>query len=237
MDVTADDLLTECEQAIGYQFKDRELLRSALIHASRADHRLASNERLEFLGDAILGAVICEHLFDSYPDLLEGDLTKIKSAVVSRRTCARVSRKLDLGRFLLLGKGVVTGSTPPPSLMADVFESLLGAVHLDGGLEAARQFVLDHLGDEVEHVAGGRAGDNYKSLLQQLAQRDFTATPTYQLLDEKGPDHSKCFKISAVVGTRRFTPAWGCNKKDAEQKAAQNALKELSGEPPPFANG
>ena len=237
IDVTADALLTECEQAIGYQFDDRELLRSALTHASRADHRLASNERLEFLGDAILGTIICEYLFHSYPDYLEGELTKIKSAVVSRRTCARVSRKLDMGRFLLLGKGVITGSTLPPSLMADVFESLLGAIYLDGGAEAARRFVLVHLDEEISRVAGDESGDNYKSLLQQLAQRDFAATPTYVLRDEKGPDHSKCFKISAVVDGRHFAPAWGRNKKEAEQKAAQNALKELNGEPPPFTDG
>lgn len=237
MDEATPDLLGQCEEAIGYHFKDRDLLRSALTHASHADSRLQSNERLEFLGDAILGAVICEELFHSYPNYLEGELTKIKSVVVSRRTCARISRRLDLSRFLLLGKGVTTGSTLPPSLMSDVFESLVGAIHLDGGVGAASEFILTQMGPEIERVGGGHPGDNYKSQLQQLAQRDMAATPTYQVMDEKGPDHSKCFKVAAMVGARRFTPAWGRNKKEAEQKAAQNALNELNGQPPPFVDG
>jgi len=237
MDETMTDLLDQCEQAIGYKFKDQNLLRSALTHSSHADHRLQSNERLEFLGDSILGVIVCEDLFHAYPDYLEGDLTKIKSVVVSRRTCAKISRALDLSRFLLLGKGVTTGTTVPPSLMSDVFESLIGAIYLDGGAEASRAFVMAHLGPEIECVAADQAGDNYKSQLQQLAQRDMAATPTYVLLDEKGPDHSKCFKVAAQIDARRFTPAWGRNKKEAEQKAAQNALHELDGQPPPFLDG
>jgi ribonuclease-3 len=223
-----------CEERIGYVFNDKSLLRAALTHASGAQTRLASNERLEFLGDAIFGAVVCEILFHQYPKYLEGDLTKIKSVVVSRRTCAKISRALGLEEFLILGKGMTTHPTVPPSLLADVFESLVAAIYLDGGDSAARDFICRHLMAEIEEAAGGEHGGNYKSLLQQLAQREHGTTPVYQLLDEKGPDHSKCFKISAQVGRNRFQPAWGRNKKEAEQRAALNALSEMGGEAAPY---
>ncbi len=226
--------LKRCERRIGYQFGDERLLQAALTHASGAEHRLASNERLEFLGDAILGAVVCELLYQKYPDYLEGDLTKIKSVVVSRQTCAKISEALGMQEFLILGKGMATHPTVPPSLLADVFESIVAAIYLDGGDSAARKFVEEYIGPEVELAAGGELGGNYKSLLQQLAQREHGTTPTYQLLDEKGPDHSKCFKIAAQVGSNRFQGAWGRNKKEAEQRAARNALSELNGEAAPF---
>jgi ribonuclease-3 len=226
--------LDSCERRIGYIFKNKSLLRSALTHASGATHRLASNERLEFLGDAILGAVVCEMLFRRYPEHLEGDLTKIKSVVVSRQTCAKISQGLNLEEFLILGKGMTSHPTLPSSLLADVFESLVAAIYLDGGESAAREFIERHITPEIEAAAGGDHGGNYKSMLQQIAQRDYGTTPTYQLLDEKGPDHSKCFKISAQIGRNRYQPAWGRNKKEAEQRAALNALSELMGEPVPF---
>jgi ribonuclease III len=222
-------LLAGCEQRIGYTFADKFLLQSALTHASGAEHRLASNERLEFLGDAILGAVVCELLFRQYPEYLEGDLTRIKSIVVSRQTCTKISEFLGMQEFLILGKGMTTYPTVPPSVLADVFESLVAAIYLDGGDAAAREFLERHMGPEIELAAGGEMGNNYKSMLQQLAQREHGSTPTYQLLDEKGPDHSKCFKIAAQVGSSRYPPAWGRNKKEAEQRAARNALNEITG--------
>jgi ribonuclease-3 len=224
----------KCERRIGYRFHDKVKLRAALTHASGAEHRLASNERLEFLGDAILGAVVCELLFHRYPQYLEGDLTKIKSIVVSRQTCARISEALGMQEFLILGKGMTTHPTVPLSVLGDVFESLVAAIYLDGGSEAARDFVERHVGPEIELAADGELGGNYKSLLQQLAQREHGTTPVYQLLDEKGPDHSKCFKIAAQVGHARYQPAWGPNKKEAEQRAARNALSELNDEAPPY---
>jgi ribonuclease-3 len=227
---TSEALLEECEQRIGYQFADRRLLRAALTHASGAEHRLASNERLEFLGDAILGGIVCEMLYHRFPDYLEGDLTKIKSVVVSRQTCAKISESLGMQDFLILGKGMITHPTVPPSLMADVFESLVAAIYLDGGSEAVRQFIFRFLVPEIDQVVDGDSSGNYKSQLQQLAQREFGTTPTYRLLDEKGPDHSKCFQISAQVGSHTYMPAWGRNKKEAEQRDARNALKEIANE-------
>ncbi len=234
IDLQVNATLEKLEQRIGYKFTDKNLLMAALTHASGTEHRLASNERLEFLGDAILGAVVCELLFRQYPEYLEGDLTKIKSIVVSRQTCTKISQILGMQEFLILGKGMTTHPTVPPSLLADVFESLVAAIYLDGGPEAVKTFIVEHIGPEIELAAGGETGYNYKSLLQQLAQREHGTTPTYQLLDEKGPDHSKCFKIAAQVGDARYQPAWGRNKKEAEQRAARNALSQLIGEAPPY---
>ena len=222
-------VIEKCERRIDYSFRDRNLLWYALIHASGADSRLGSNERLEFLGDAILGAVVCEMLYHKYPEYLEGELTRIKSVVVSRRTCARISRALGLEEFLIVGKGMESTTTNVPvSLLADVYESLVAAIYLDGGIEAAKTFIHRYLESEIELVAAGQKGENHKSQLQQLAQRDFGSTPTYRLIDQKGPDHSKCFQIVAQVGERTFEPAWGSNKKEAEQRAAKNALVTLS---------
>jgi ribonuclease-3 len=229
-------LLEKLQERINYRFQDQGMLLSALTHASGAEHRLGSNERLEFLGDAILGAVVCEMLFHKFPEFLEGDLTRIKSIVVSRQTCAKMSEILGMQEFLILGKGMTTHPSVPTSLLADVFESLVAAIYLDGGDSAARKFIVDAISPEIELAADGVTGNNYKSLLQQLAQREHGTTPTYQLLDEKGPDHSKCFKVAAQIGGNRYQSAWGRNKKEAEQRAARNALSQLGGQTPPYAS-
>lgn len=226
--------LESCQKRIGYCFQNIGLLKVALRHASGVQHRLASNERMEFLGDAILGNVVCERLFDLFPEYLEGDLTKIKSVVVSRDTCARMSYSLGLQEYLILGKGMAADPEIPKSVVAAAFESLVAAIHLDGGTEAAKQFVLRHVDPEIEQTVSGEFGDNFKSLLQQFAQREHGITPSYQLLDEKGPDHSKCFKISAQVGSREFPPAWGRSKKESEQRAAHNAISDIQGKPTPY---
>jgi ribonuclease-3 len=228
------EVLEECQQAIDYHFRQPDLLRAALTHTSGADTRAASNERLEFLGDAVLGLVTCEQLYLRFPDYQEGDLTKVKSAVVSRRTCARISRQLHLDDFLFMGKGMHVHGVIPSNMMADVFESLVAAIYLDGGLDPAKKFILQYIDPEIEQIAEAAHAGNHKSMLQQVAQREFGETPQYELLDEKGPDHSKCFKIAAVIGRYRHAAAWGRNKKEAEQKAAMNALAEIDGEPVPY---
>lgn len=229
-----DSLLDGCQRVIDYRFHDVSFLKAAFTHASGADHRLASNERMEFLGDAILGAIVCERLYIRFPEYLEGDLTRVKSVVVSRRTCAKISEKLGFESFLVLGKGMSAHEQTPASVLADVFESVVGAIYLDGGFEAARRFVIRQLEPEIDATVEGQGGLNYKSHLQQMSQRQFGATPIYLLLDEKGPDHLKCFKISAQIGRQRYAPAWGPSKKDAEQRAAMNALSQLAGDPVPF---
>ncbi|MEM8866029.1 MAG: ribonuclease III, partial [Planctomycetota bacterium] len=233
METTTDELLAECERRLGYEFQDRSLLESALTHASGADSRIASNERMEFLGDAILGVVVCERLYRLFPDFLEGDLTRLKSVVVSRITCAKISREMGLSDFLILGKGMTTSPDVPMSVLADVFESLVAAIHLDGGRDASEAFVSRCVEPEIHLAASGETGGNYKSMLQQYAQREHGVTPTYNLVDEKGPDHCKCFKVAAQVGKRRFPAAWGRSKKESEQRAAQNAICNLDGEPTP----
>ncbi|MEM0915148.1 MAG: ribonuclease III [Planctomycetota bacterium] len=215
------------EQILAYRFSKPALLREALTHASSADDRLTSNERMEFLGDAILGYVVCEALFERFPDLHEGDLTKIKSAVVSRRACAAVSRRIGLVEQMHLGKGMAEASDVPASVAAAVLESLIAAIYLDGGMDPARAFVLAHMGALIDEAADSAHQHNFKSLLQQHAQRTLPTTPRYVLLDEKGPDHCKAFEVAAEVDGRRFSSAWANSKKEAEQKAAMQALVEL----------
>jgi len=231
-----DTVLDECQAAIGYQFQKPELLRAALTHTSGAYTRQASNERMEFLGDSVLGLVTCEQLYLRFPDYQEGDLTKIKSVVVSRKTCAKFSQELGLGDFLYLGKGMNGFHEMPSNLLADVFEALVAAIFLDGGWDAAKNFVLDFIIPEIDEVARDAVGSNAKSILQQVCQKEYGETPRYLILDEQGPDHNKCFKIAAEAAGHRFPSAWGKNKKEAELKAALNALAEIEGDPVPYPN-
>lgn len=232
-----DDRFAACEALLEYTFQDRELLERSLTHASIARTRLESNERLEFLGDAILGALTCELLYDRFPDETEGELTRIKSVVVSRTTCARISQQMGLHHCLLLGKGLSLVDQVPSSVIAAVFESIVAGIYLDGGWEQVRRFVRRWVEPEINRVLETTHGKNYKSLLQQLAQKSLGATPVYMLLDEKGPDHSKCFKVAATVATVNYPAAWGPNKKEAEQRAAENAWCQLQGLPCPFPTG
>ena len=221
------ETLQQIERIIGYEFSDKNLLAKAFTHSSSVDNRLLSNERLEFLGDAILGMVICQTLFARFSGYLEGDLTKIKSMLVSRGTCAKVSRRLGLQKFLKVGKGMVSSRALSGSLDAGVLETIIAAVYIDGGFDAAYSFILRLFGSLIEQADAGQAQGNYKSMLQQHAQEQSKVTPVYVLLDEKGPDHDKCFELEVVVSDRHFPSAWGTNKKEAEQKAAFNALVEL----------
>ncbi len=223
-------LLDQCQTALNYRFHDIELLAMCLTHASSARTRLHSNERLEFLGDTILGVVVCEALYHRFPESSEGELTRIKSIVVSRATCATMAARVRLEEFVLVGKGLDHGGHIPSSILAGTFEGLIAGIYLDGGLEAAREFLTPLITPEIESSAATLHEQNFKSLLQHIAQKKFGATPMYRLLDERGPDHSKVFHISVVVAGRVFPAAWGANKKEAEQTAAQHALEELLGD-------
>lgn len=221
------ETLRKIEQIIDYKFSNRRLLSRAFTHSSSVDNRLHSNERLEFLGDSILAVVICQILFERFPNYLEGDLTKIKSMLVSRRTCARVARQLGLQKFLKVGKGMTASSALSGSIAAGLLEAIVAAIYIDSGFEAAQKFILRTFAPLIDRADAQQAQGNFKSLLQQYAQQHFNATPVYELLDEKGPDHNKCFEAEAVIAKRHFLGAWGANKKEAEQKAAFNALVEL----------
>lgn len=221
------EILKQIEQVIGYQFSNRKLLAEAFIHASAVDKRTLSNERLEFLGDSVLALVICKTIFERSPDNLEGDLTKMKSMLVSRGTCAKVARSLNLHKFLKVGKGMAGSQSLTHSLAAGLLEALIAAIYLDGGFELAQSFILKNFDSLIEKAGVEQAQGNFKSILQQFSQQHFDITPTYELLDEKGPDHNKCFEIQVVINQKHFPSAWGNNKKEAEQKAALKALLEL----------
>jgi ribonuclease-3 len=222
-----EETLHQLEQTISYKFSDKSLLAQAFTHSSAVDNRLLSNERLEFLGDAVLAVVICQTLFERFSTYLEGDLTKVKSMLVSRGSCARLSRQLRLHKFLKVGKGMASSRALSGSLAAGVLEAVIAAIYIDSGFDAARSFTLRIFSSLLEQADAEQVQGNFKSLLQQYVQEQYNSTPTYVLLDEKGPDHDKCFELEVVVEERHFPSAWGTNKKEAEQKAAFNALVEL----------
>jgi ribonuclease-3 len=183
---------------------------------------------MEFLGDSVLGHVVAEYVYHLLPDYDEGEMTKVKSVVVSTNGLAEIGQKLHLDRFLIVGRGISMRGTIPSSLMANVFEALVAAVYLDRGFECVRLFILDHLGGPIEDCLQDRHQKNYKSILQQIAQRDLNTTPTYRVLKEEGPDHRKDFEVVAVVGGYEFEPGWGPTKREAEQRAARAAVLALT---------
>ncbi|MBV8780498.1 MAG: ribonuclease III [Phycisphaerae bacterium] len=225
--MVSPELREKAEQVLGISFSDPLLLQESLTHASVASHRLQSNERMEFLGDAVLDVIICEALYRKFPQFLEGELTRVKSAVVSRRTCAEVAIEIGLHELLIIGKGISSRDVMPTSLAAAVYESIVAAIYLDQGFDVAKQFVLHTMSAKIEDISANIHQHNYKAMLQTYAQKEIGSPPTYELLDEKGPDHSKCFEVCVAVNGRRFSSAWGPNKKMAEQKAALLALEEL----------
>lgn len=221
------DTLQKCQEMLDYQFKDLGLLERAMTHSSVKSPARPSNERMEFLGDAILGMIVSEHLFACFPEYTEGDLTRIKSVVVSAPTLARVSEAMGLSSYVAVGKGILKKRTIPRSILANLFEAIIAAIYLDGGMQYAKKFILEKISPEIEQVLQNQHMLNWKSILQQYAQKHFAATPTYQVMQENGPDHLKAFEIAARVNGRTFKPAWGNSKKEAEQNAAREALIEL----------
>ncbi len=220
-------MIDEAQAILGYRFNDEALLREALTHASIADHRVNSNERMEFLGDSILGFLVSEHLFVNFPDDLEGDLTKLKSAVVSRKVCAAISQRLDLCSLMSLGKGMTNRPKLPQSVAAAVLESIIAAIYLDGGIDQVRDFLIRQVQPFIDEAAQTAHQYNFKSVLQQHAQRHMNSNPVYMLLDEKGPDHSKAFQVCVEIDGCRYESAWANSKKEAEQQSALLALQRL----------
>ncbi|GAC1312034.1 MAG: hypothetical protein NVSMB12_01330 [Acidimicrobiales bacterium] len=187
-----------------------------------------SNERLEFLGDAVLGLVVTDHIFLTYPQLPEGELAKVRAAVVNSEALAEVAAELDLGAAVLLGKGEdASGGREKPSILADAMEAVIGAVYLDGGYGAAAELVMRLLGERIEEAAAGPGGQDYKTRLQELAARSFESLPHYDVTDE-GPDHAKRFFATVVVAGRVRGRGEGRSKKQAEQGAARQAWHALS---------
>lgn len=224
--------MRELEQKLNYMFRNPALLQEALSHSSYAnEHRAAhlnSNERLEFLGDSVLGFVTAEFLFRQHPDLPEGDLTRIRAALVCEQSLYEVARKLDLGRYLCLGKGEEAGGgRERTSILADATEAVFAAVYLDGGIEAASALIHRVLLDaEREEVVEERRRD-YKTALQELVQRHADQVLTYRMVGEQGPDHDKTFVAEVLLNGTAVGTGSGHSKKEAEQAAARAALETM----------
>jgi ribonuclease-3 len=227
------------ELKIGHRFRSRDLLERALTHRSRANEEgggvSADNESLEFLGDAVLGFIIVDALFRRFPEQDEGQKSKTKAMLVSTPTLARLASRLDLGEYLMLGRGEEkTGGRKKQALLADGYEALIAAVYLDGGMAAARRFVLGEFADLLEEVAKpGFGGRDYKSALQEYLQARDIGLPVYQVAGEQGPDHRKTFEVEVRVGDEAIAHASGRSKKEAEQEAARLALERLAQENEP----
>jgi ribonuclease-3 len=218
--------------ALGWTFADPELLERALTHRSYcAEHGVEeSNERLEFLGDSVLGLVVTRFAFEEYPQLPEGELAKLRAAVVSADTLSEIAQELDLGAALRLGKGeAASGGRSKPSILADAMEAVIAAVYLDGGLEPATRLVLALLESRIREQAAGPGGQDYKTRLQELAARCCDQLPRYQVRHE-GPDHSKRFFAAVHLRNEEYGAGEGRSKKAAEQAAARVAWERLQGE-------
>lgn len=220
------------EKKIGYTFHDQALLARALVHRSCAGTpgrtRLPSNERLEFLGDAVLNLLVSEHLYRAFPDKQEGDLTRIRSLLVSRTILAQKAGQLDLGRYMLLGQGEEqSGGRWRPSILADGFEALLGALFLDGGKDRAMQFLRGHLLGSLDDISSSEENLNYKSLLQEHCQAAKRGSPVYTVCRETGPDHEKEFMVRVKIDGEPAGSGIGHSKREAEQKAAREALERM----------
>ncbi len=224
--------LAEFQSHLGLRFDRPILLRKALTHRSylqgNGDNVELSNERLEFLGDSVLELIVNEHLYRCYPGKREGDLTKMKSLLVSRSVLARRARSINLGTFVLLSEAEQeAGGRRRTSILADTYEAVLGAIYLDRGFEAARMFVEHNLLSSAEKILSDRAHTNYKNILQELVQAEYKTHPRYRTSSEEGPDHEKIFTVEVNVHGKSFGEGRGTNKKQAEQEAARSALARL----------
>lgn len=221
--------LTEIQTIIGYQFENESLLRQALIHSSYANEKHmkkhSDNERLEFLGDAVLEVVSSEFLFLNYPDYPEGDLTKLRASLVCEPTLAYCTKELHLGDYLYLGKGEdQTGGRGRKSILSDALEAVIGAIYLDGGFANAKEFILKYILTDIEHK---QLFYDSKTILQEVVQGNYEDLLNYRLIGEEGPDHDKRFLVEARIGERVIGQGVGHTKKAAEQEAAYQALLEL----------
>jgi len=225
--MTFEDL----QKTIGIQFKNVELLKQAFFHRSylnEARHLTTSNERLEFLGDAVLSFLTSSFLYQPYPDYPEGILTNVRSSLVKTKTLARIATKLELGELLFLSRGEEdSGGRTNPSLLADTFEALLGATYLDAGLDGAKQLVTVHLFPEASDIITNKSYIDYKSLLQEIIQEQSRTSPTYRVIKSEGPDHAKTFWVEAVAAGKPLGEGTGKSKQEAEQAAARQALAAM----------
>ncbi|MCL6548665.1 MAG: ribonuclease III [Alicyclobacillus sp.] len=227
-----DPDLTQLERALGFEFDDKSLLEQAFVHRSYLNENpgfnLQSNERLEFLGDSVLGYLVAEHLFELLPNVPEGTLTSLRAAVVRAETLARAAKRLELGNYLFLGRGEeASGGRSRPINLARAFEALVGAILLDQGLDTCRRFILASLQEDLARVVREKSGKDFKSRLQELTQGRWQLTPTYRTIAAVGPDHAKTFTVEVVLDGHAIASGTGRNKQAAEQEAAKQAYEQL----------
>ncbi len=224
--------MQQLEKNLKYNFNNINLLKNALTHSSYANevrNGTTSNERLEFLGDSVLSIIVSDYIFNNFPKLPEGELTKLRASLVCEKSLCGFSRELDLGKYLLLGKGEEKGGgRERDSILADAFEAVLAAMYLDGGYEIARNHALRFVLREIEHPEDDVFKD-YKTVLQEIIQRNPEETVSYLLVDQTGPDHNKIFTVEVKLNSNTIGKGSGKSKKQAEQMAAKQAL-ELMGE-------
>lgn len=225
--------LTKLSDTISIQIRDLSYWHQALTHTSFANeskqYNITHNERLEFLGDAVLDLVISDVLFRRFPGLLEGELTKARARLVCEGTLAVCAVKIGLGEYILLGKGEASsGGRNRNSILADAFEALIGAIYLDSGMQAATDFIMAQLSDELKFVERGEYVRDYKTLLQEIVQKKNENKINYEIIAEKGPDHEKIFEVAVNVNSTRMGTGTGKSKKEAEQQSARQALIALN---------
>lgn len=218
--------LTELESIIEYTFNNKNYLRLALTHSSYANEKhmakTAYNERIEFLGDAVLELVSSDYLYNNYPDMMEGDMTKLRAKLVCEESLAASAREINLGSFLMLGKGEeVTGGRTRDSILSDAFEALIGAIYQDSGISNARKFVIKYVLNDIDNKT---LFIDSKTTLQEIAQSKFKQPVTYKVINETGPEHNKQFEIAAFIGDRQMETGVGKSKKSAAQNAAYKTI-------------
>lgn len=227
--------LADLEASLGYEFEDKSLLQRALTHRSFLNENpqlpWLDNERLEFLGDAILGFVTAEHLYHHFPEMKEGDLTSLRAALVRGETLAEFAGQLDLGDYIFISRGEeVAGARSRPALLAATFEAVVGAIFLEHGVESARTLILRLIESRTHRIIQERLDRNAKSLLQELSQGRMKLTPVYHTVDASGPDHARLFTVEVILGERVYGTGRGRNKQAAEQEAARNAILQVEQE-------
>jgi ribonuclease-3 len=222
-----EEILSHLEERLGHRFRNITLAVQALTHSSAKDKEFPCNERLEFLGDAILGHVISEYLFHHFPGYEEGELSTMKSIIVSAKTLSEKANELGIDKIIILGRGLAEKRALPRSILCNAYEAIVAALYLDAGMDAARTFILSNLRMKVDEILKDEHEKNYKSLLQDYAQRHMSTIPTYRVAKEFGPDHKKMFEVWVELDGAQYGPALGTNKKEAEQRAAKLALHGL----------
>lgn len=228
-----EDTVSELESKIGYTFSQKETIKTAVTHSSYANERKAQklkyNERTEFLGDSVLSLVISEYLFSRYPDLPEGELTVTRAKIVCESSLARCSSDINLGKYLLLGKGEeATGGRKKISVLSDAFEALIGALYIDGGFNTARDFILKQMEHIIKSCVSGKLFYDFKTQLQELVQQKGEQNIVYRIVREEGPDHNKTFVTEVLVNQVVLGLGEGHSKKESEQNAAKDALDKIS---------